>query len=228
MAFPGRFHRLVVAGSVYDETFNFSLSIVPSDEGLVGLPPVDAALLAEVAGVVGSWFPLTGTSGVGFVSAVQLESIKLNDIGPDGHYVQDVTWEHVYPSPIAGTQAGTPAPQTTMVVSLLTAAERGLASKGRFYLPPIANQLLLQSDGRLLATTATSIANGAKALINSLNTAYADASTGDEAVGKVGVASDTRTGMFRVVTGVGVGRVVDTMRSRRGSLLEERVSVTVP
>jgi hypothetical protein len=88
------------------------------------------------------------------------------------------------------------------------------------YLPPTASINTLSTDGRMSTTGALQAANGAKALFVLLNTRYT-------LVGRVGVASNAGTGRFEHVTRVAAGRVIDTMRSRRSTLLEDYQEVPI-
>lgn len=121
--------------------------------------------------------------------------------------------------------------QLTVVATLQTALERGRGSKGRMFLPPTSTLLdsQLGTDGRIPASNADAYADGVRKLVVDLNAAYVGIQSGDEKVGKVGVASNAGTGSFRPVTEIRVGRVVDTMRSRRAKLIEDpQVSATIP
>ena len=216
MPYPGQFHRLVMIGTLYAEQFNMTLNIVPSALGELGMPEVDDPTLAAVAADAAAWFALSAVSGgPAFIFAAKLASIKLNRIGTDGRYVDNEAQEHVYTTPIAGDAGGTNiAPQLSSVVTLKTAIERGRGSKGRVYLVPSAHITSLGTDGRLTTTQATAVATGMKNLIDRLNTTYS-------LVGRVGVASNAGAGRFEHVTHLAVGRVLDTMRSRRASLAED-------
>lgn len=221
MPYPGQFHRLVMIGSLYSDTFNCTLSIVPSALGELGMPAVGDATLASVAAAVSAWWN-HGTTAMssGTISAAKLTGIKLNRIGVDGRYVDPVTYEHTYPTPIASGVSSNEAPQLAVAITLRTAIERGRASKGRFYLPPTVAVTALGTDGRSTVAQALAQANGAKALITSLNSIYT-------AIGRVGVASDAGAGRFEHVTHVSVGRVPDTMRSRRSTQDEDYQTVTI-
>jgi hypothetical protein len=220
MPYPGQFHRLVMIGDLYTDQFNMTLSIVPSALGELGMPAVDDATLAAVAGDVSSWFGLAmGSGGCSISASAKLTSIKLNRIGPDGRYVDNESQEYIYPAPVVGNTLNLYPAQLSTVVSLHTARERGRGSKGRVYLPP-GNGAIVSSDGRLSATSAASIATGFKTLVTSLNTRYT-------LIGRVGVASNAGAGRFEHVTELAVGRVPDTMRSRRSKLQEDYQSVAV-
>jgi hypothetical protein len=215
MPYPASFHRLVIIGTLYAEDFNTSLSIVPNALGELGMPEVDAPTLAAVADVVEDWW--TAGGGLTPIQAqanVKLTGIKLNRINAAGHYEDPVTMEHVYSSPIAGTGGGVSPAQNSMVSTLATAIPRGRGSKGRMYLPPCGHIGTLGTDGRVTAAGALACAASTRSFINALNAVYT-------LVGSVGVASNAGAGAFNHVSEVRVGRVVDTVRSRRTSLLED-------
>ena len=219
MPYPGQFHRLVMIGKIYAEDFNITLSIVPSALGELGMPAVDQATLDAVAADVGPWFANGhGYGGFGFSSIISLRTIKLNRIGTDGRYVDAVAMEKDMGSQV-GQSAALHPPQNALVVTLGTALERGRGSKGRMYLP--SNQHMgISNDGRIPAASALAAAEAAKVLVDSINDTYT-------LIGRVGVASNAGAGRFEHVTRLSVGRVVDTMRSRRTSLVEDRQEVAL-
>lgn len=221
MAYPGQFHRLVMIGTIYTDVFNMTLSIVPNALGELGMPAVDDTTLEAVSEDVSAWFVKNAAAtGPSFIAAAKLTSIKLNRIDTAGHYVDQDAKEWLYPSPISGATAGVDLPaQLSIVATLGTALERGRGSKGRIYTAPSAFATV-STDGRMTTSNALGMANGVKSLITSLNATYA-------LVGRVGVASNAGAGRFEHVTKVSVGRVVDTMRSRRSTLVEDRQTVTI-
>lgn len=221
MAYPAPFLRLVMYGSLYTDIFNMGLNFVPSPVGGPTVPEPDTAMLDLIHPVLSNWWDdTTPSTGPGFISQAKLQGFKLNRIGTDGRYMDPVTHEHVYTTPINGPTASFYAPQLTAAVSLRTTVERGLASKGRIYLPPVGALNSLGSDGRLSITQATELATAVRRLLVELNAAMLSWGGGD-APAVVGVASDRgASGQFRIVSKVACGRVVDTMRSRRNSLDE--------
>lgn len=221
MPYPGEFVRLVLIGDLYTDRFNATLSIVPSALGEISMPAVNEATLDAVAAAVRAWWVNAG-AGVGpaAISSARLTSIKLNRIGPDGRYMDNEAMEHVFTTPAPGTNNGTVAAQLSLAATLRTAVTRGRGSKGRIYLPPTFSVQSIGADGRVTASAATVHANSVKALITAVNNEYL-------AIGRVGVASDAGAGRFEHVTHVSVGRVVDTIRSRRSALDEDYQDVTV-
>lgn len=207
MAYSQPFLRLAVIGTLYEvESFTWTLSLrqnFPSESypDVVPQAVIDAVTTFHTAPEVAAG------------NGARLTTIKLNKIGLDGRYVSDGdTVQHDFETPIPGVGTSNLPAQIANVVTLRTAAQRGRASSGRFYYP--ATGRVVSSDGRLSAATAAAVAVDATTLLNSLNAALPG--------WKVAVMSSIGTGIARDVTHCEVGRVLDTMRSRRRSLEEER------
>lgn len=199
--------RLVLSGTLYDvEGFSFGLNLIGGGSAPSEVPQavIDACTAYFTA--------------VNIDNSAVLRTIKLNLIGTDGRYASDSdTVVHDYPLPgIAGIGTQNPPPQIALAVSLMTNKQRGRASKGRFYLP--LPTLPVGSDGMLTSANALSYAEPTAVFINDLNEALPEFT--------VGVVSDIGTGAQSAVTGVRVGRVYDTIRSRRRSLPEAHVEST--
>lgn len=148
-----------------------------------------------------------------------LQWLKAATVRPDGTYPPDS--EPVYST--GTTQAGwatssTRYPlQTACVATLTTDRVRGLGSKGRMYLPPMADPLQ-STDHRWPATVTQPRANGTVNLINSINL---------ESTGKVCVMSRVGAGVTNVVTGIEVGNRPDIQRSRDKTVPETYVSAPI-
>lgn len=139
---------------------------------------------------------------------------KLNRIGTNGKYMDNEAFETVLPGPVAGSSANSIPAQVAHAVTLQTGIARGRGSKGRFYLPPLGTHATLGTDGRITTTVRDQLATACVALIDDINDVYAGA-------GAVGVASDVGSGVHAAAVEVRVGRVPDTIRSRRSSLAED-------
>lgn len=225
MVYPAPFHRLVMIGDLYNDRWNTTLALVPTGGG-GSLPAVSDELLDAVAAVCGDWFnnSLTSETGIGISQQCTLTSIKLNRIGTDGKYVDAETKEHVYSTPVAGAVNINPAPQLTIALTLRGSNERARAGRGRMYFPPSISCAAAQNDGRITAGDALSYAKGGMFLLGAIDDAYLT-----EGVGAVaGISSRQGTGAFQAVNHVSVGRVIDTMRSRRSAQLEEPVTWGTP
>lgn len=228
MAYPGLFHRIVVIGTLYtEESFNFTLSVVsPEDPSQV--EAVTPQLLEDLAADVADWWPKAfGNGGVSMTDKAKLTELKVNRIDASGHYEDNEAMTHLYPTPIAGGAATSEPAQLACAVSLRTAVERGRGSRGRFYLPAPAALATVGADGRLTTAQAGGLATGAKALIDAINQTYWARDGGLRVAMRVGVASNIGAGVFQPATYVEVGRVPDTIRSRRSSLVEDHQSATL-
>lgn len=207
MAYPMNFLRLVAIGTLYNaETFSWSISLSPEDSS------ADAPA-AVPAGVISAITAFHTSNLVALGSGARLTMVKLNEIGRDGRYVSqgDTVW-HEFATPVAGIGTTNHPAQCSLAVTLRTDAARGRASSGRFYIPYIG--ATLQADGRLAVAAATDVANAATTMLEALETALPGWA--------VSVMSNIGEGTRRRVSHVEVGRVVDTIRSRRTSLEEDR------
>lgn len=156
-----------------------------------------------------------------FDTDITLTRVRLATIGPGGLVGKDpqggymqVDWVGQTPGANGATAANRKPLQTALCISLTT-ARAGATGKGRFFLPwPPAQQL--DADYRVSAAQATGNATTAKAFLNAVKAAIGV----DLVVASGGSVKTGQGPALSVVTGVRVGRVPDTMRSRRGALLE--------
>lgn len=208
MVYPVSFLRLAVIGTLYGtETFTYSLSLRPDFDAPDFPPSVvpQGVIDAVVDFHTDPQHSLTGT-------AAALTMIKLNEIGPNGRYAnQGETVQHEFETPVPGVGVSIHPPQTAVAVTLRTAKRRGRAHAGRFYVPMLGQSV--GSDGRMTNGSQFGLAAAATAFLDELQTALAGY--------RVAVLSNIGTGEVESVTHVAVGRVVDTMRSRRTSLDED-------
>jgi hypothetical protein len=174
---------------------------------------------------------------------VRLLRLKLAAIdGDTGKYFgSSDSVEHVYATPVAGAVGGAHSaatsyviPQSSIAVTLTTSISRGYASKGRFFMPP--SVLPLEPDGQLLTQNSTNIANTIKTWINALNAVNGPGNVKIYSKGRGTKTVDANgkvrwtypvDGNHAEVTGIRVGRVVDTQRRRRRELLEEPTAVSL-
>jgi len=216
MAYAGQFLRLVLIGTIYDDIFNTTVSLVPVSGSTVTRPTT--ALLTDLAVPIQAFWSNPQTSGgINITSSARLTSFKLNRIGPDGRYVDDTVYEHVFTGGIAGAgTSGQPA-QIAMAATLRGLDERARAGKGRMYFPANNNTDVLGSDGRIIAGNAQQAAQRIYSFLQNIDGVLIDSSWD----AKVGIASRSGTGAFQGLARVTVGRVPDTIRSRRSKLDED-------
>lgn len=158
--------------------------------------------------------------------AAHLDYIKFNRVVPfvlptgktSMRYASQITEEAQQLDMAVGTVSAGPG-QLSSVVSLRTALSRGRASIGRIF-PPTGG-ISTGVDGRTSTAVALAQATSAATLIRDINTVLAGQGTTS-----VVVFSNIGQVVNNVQT-VSVGRVVDTLRSRRASLEEEPESAPV-
>ncbi len=207
-------YRVTALGRLGDspERFSYSVNMAKGDASpLPFLNPNDdvyADIAAEVKAFHGS--PAMLISGYAV-----LEEVKIAHIGADGRYVTDAVIVDVADQ--AGGVPSSPgvdfvAPQVALAVSLGT-DRRGASGRGRFYLPmpttPMGSQFVIPDVARdaaqaRLATFVESLGN----------------QPGFDVLDLRVVVASTK-GFNTSVTSVRVGRVLDTVRSRRRSILED-------
>lgn len=200
--------RLVVSGTLYaTDRFSWGLSLMRDFNSSAEAP----ATVPQ--GVIDAVVAMHTNTGASIASNARLDLIKLNEIGTNGRYLnQGETVLHEFETPVAGPGGHFQAPQIALAVTLGTAKRRGRAHSGRFYLPvPGAGG----STGMIDAGRQATIAAGALDMINDLEAALPGWA--------VAVMSDVGTGTQERVTHVKVGRVLDTIRSRRNAFTEEYV-----
>lgn len=208
MAYPHNIFRLVMSGTLAgSETFSYGITI--DKTFTTGSAPEEVPV-----GVLDAVEAFHSDANIAIGTQAVLTMVKFNEIDVNGRYAStENTVLHEFDPGIPGTGGNTMPPQVALAVTLRTAQRRGRASSGRFYIPKLGGAI--GTDGRLAAAQALQVATVATTFLNDLNTAL-------DGIGRVAVASDIGTGAINPVTHVEVGRVLDTIRSRRRSLDEER------
>ena len=188
-------------------------------------PVSDAALIAgivELATVIqGGIAADFHDSSLFTYSASHLDFVKVAPLGPDGLYLPGADADLFSLAPGAGVtgSAGQGVPQATTVYTLRTALHRGHASRGRIYWPGAALEPV-PVTGEIALATATGMRDTMASLLNAINAPLAAAFSSSM---RLCIGSPLGAGVFRPITAVSVGRVIDTQRRRRRSLSEEYV-----
>ena len=217
MPYPNPFLRIVMSGTTYAaEGFSIGLNIGQNFDGPLSQP----SDLTPYVTACKDWFARVDTRISGLA---KLNMVKVNLVGTNGKYVSQTSSGTVEVTPVVTGGGGAIAvpPQNTLAVTLTTANLRGTAVRGRIY-PPLLS-LSPAADGFIVAASALGVANSMATFVNALNAI---------GPGDVSIMSDVGAGKVGRVTGVRVGRVVDTQRRRRRSLPETPVlattAITVP
>jgi hypothetical protein len=142
--------------------------------------------------------------------------VKFALINELGAYASDPYIVNVVDAPGGGGNNQVSEPQRALAVSLLT-DRRGPTGKGRFYLPMVNHSI----DGNSLLANLAEITATQAALVDLVNNVN-NLSGLDQALNNpdVAVVVASSKGYNTEVTKVRVGRVIDTIRSRRTSVLE--------
>jgi len=155
--------------------------------------------------------------------SVVAEDIRVYLIGADGRMSGNGPVMHTFaPGAVKGSgQAYAYPPQVALAISTV-ATDRGPAKKGRFYLPgPSRN---LADDGRLdLANTGDYLTRVTQLLKDTSDCFDAQGLRSVSAVNISPGPAGSSTGTQQNIDHLEVGRVYDTIRTRRNALLEEYV-----
>jgi hypothetical protein len=146
---------------------------------------------------------------------------KCNRIDNEGLYADRTTTNEAFNlGPIIqGTQVAVHAPQVALVATYHTDKGRGVGSKGRTYFPSPA--IGLGPDGRIPVAERDNFALAVRDLIRNLNNNPGfEPGTGGLDLSIVSPGGKSGGPQTNKVTGVSVGRVLDTQRRRRNQLLE--------
>lgn len=192
-------------------------------DGLEAMADEAVATIEEVAGIVSDYVT---DADAGFSNGVQLEWVKLDVINA-------ATGKYAYPDlpntffldpPVAGTIPPYP-PQVAYAVTMRGTYRRGPAARGRWYVP--VGQAGTGADGRMNEATAQAFGDAAGTFLRALQ--EIDSGAGPDAWAPWLYGDGIGGPRDSVITAVDVGRVYDTQRRRRNTLIEEYVpSATYP
>lgn len=121
---------------------------------------------SAVAGHWNTYF--TGTNSK-TSTAYRTTQVKVSQLELDGDVDLGMIDIYDYATPAVGTNGGAPLPpQITLAATLTSDNQRGLASKGRMYLPGV-NLPIFTNDPRISTTEHGHIANGLKTFFDAIN-----------------------------------------------------------
>lgn len=240
VAYPTPYMYVSVIGDSYNAAEKWQFGLKLSDGGISNQVTVDAIWADIQKWWIADSTAYTPSNGFFSLTTHRLTEVKVARILASGKYPPtEASASHFFVPAVAGANpplAGQIA-QGSLVATLTTSLPRGLASKGRVFLPPSARYNTTTS-GLISTADATAIADSVRILITALN---ANPQVGNVQVFSRGkrqrgpdLPNGKRTytypnpGAAFNVTGVRVGRVIDTQRRRRRALVESPVAVVVP
>ncbi len=181
-------------------------------------------------------------SGGHFTNAVRVEWVKFNRVGPgplgSAVYLNKTMTYARYLTGVGaaagnwvtgGTGTGWPAPQLALAMGLRTARQRGVGSKGRFFLPQVVGTGAMTSatDARMNASSRDNIKTAAGTFLNNLNNWPGFDANAPRLIVATPGGKNEPEGLNVPVTQLQVGRAVDTQQRRRRDLLEDYTSQAV-
>ena len=218
-----KFGRVTISGTCFGAQEHWSTGFQ------LGYEDASVALIEPgvAAGVAGDWQTFFTASGNQFSSNYKTNSVKVALINENGTTDEENIDYYDYPAPISGAQAGTPyPPQITLAATLTSEYQRGLAAKGRMYLPGMISTID-GTTGKLGATFVGTLATNFKTFLDNVN---ADPVTLANVIiaskGHKQTTLDTNgqpvylDGRNAFVTGCRIGDVYDTQRRRRNEFVE--------
>lgn len=186
----------------------------------VGQPDADAGVPTQLFtdAVRNAWVTFFTDPAVNISSSYSFTQVKAARVNEAGKYDGTDTAISFPANAVNGPGAGSPLPpQIALVATLIAGSGKGLAGKGRMYLPGIKETV--DGGGRLSAAYSQGVATKLAAFFNTINASFdipgqvINASKGRSKLAGIGARSVP-------VNGVRVGDVYDTQRRRRNSLNE--------
>jgi predicted secreted Zn-dependent protease len=225
-AYPFRVNKVQISGTCFGGQEIWSTGFY------LGLPGANAPDpgTATAQAVAGHWqtFFTNPTSAIN--QGFKTLHVKVSQLELDGDVDLDMINIYDYPSQITGTNNGPPqAPQVSLAVTLTSDLQRGLAAKGRMYLPGI-NLPVFHDNPHISLTEQNGIATTLKTFFDGVN---ADSNIGGNVVlaskGRKVKTADPKVysyenGVIQNMTGLRLGNVYDTQRRRRNDIVETYVS----
>jgi hypothetical protein len=226
-AYPHRVNKVTISGNCWDGaelwSTGFYVGTASADAGDPGT--VTASAIAT------AWSAFFTHANSKVSNAYKTLQVKVSQLETDGDVDLDMIDIYDYPAAITGAFAGSPMPpQISLAATMTSDTQRGLASKGRMYLPGVAASIS-NTDPKIGSVDQGNIADRLKIFFDAVNASSAVA--GDIILASKGhkftVLQDPNNwyyvnGVIAKVTGVRVGDVYDTQRRRRDGLDEIYVS----
>jgi len=217
MALPHRVARVTLSGTMFSGSEIWSTGFYMGFETQdAGTPTNQGA--ADIGTRFANFFSLTANR---ISTQYTFSQCKITMLNEDGRTMADSA---VYWSPpatvLGGSATNVLPPQCALAVTLNNSLPRGLATKGRMYLPGVA--IGVNASGKVDTLTAGTIADNIKSFFDDI---VLDADTpGNVVLASVGRPPLNTGGAIRNVTTIKVGDVIDTQRRRRNGLQETYVA----
>lgn len=214
MALPHRVVKVTLSGTMFSGQEIWSTGFHLGSENAEA-QPITPQGVADVAGAFGTFFSLASSK---VHSEYTFDQCKMHVVGVDGKTIADTAEYYSPPTVIRGGYSGPSfPPQIALVATLANSLPRGLATKGRMFLPGITTSP--DNTGHIPGATVDAVAVNLQAFFN---TVFNDADLpGNPVLISTGNSAQLRPGAVRNVTQIRIGNVFDTQRRRRNALAEQ-------
>lgn len=221
MVYAHAVNRVTLSGTMFGGAEQWSTGFFLGEEGSDATPGSELACTA----ILNAWrvFFESATSYVSLQYVTTQCKMALIDV--NGHTVLDDVY-YAYPQTLLDGQQGTNPhpPQCSLVATLQSDRPRGLASKGRMYLPGIS--AAIGSNGKISTANRDTIATNLKTFFDTIDASF-DVPNQLILAAKGTGPFPALTAQNDVVETIKVGDVVDTQRRRRNGLVESYQLVTL-
>lgn len=213
MALPHKVVKVTLSGDMFNGAEVWSTGFYLGSESAASAPITDTA----VSDVSAAWETFFKAASSGISSSYKFKMCKLVEIGVDGKTLPDTAKYYSPQTVVSGGSAQPPyPPQIALVATLSNSLPRGLATKGRMFLPGV--NFAVDTSGHIATANIEGLATNLKTFFDNM---YNDADLpGRPVLMSTGVAIQLRPGAVRNVTQIRVGNVFDTQRRRRNALNE--------
>lgn len=215
-------NRYTISGTCFGGSEIWTTSFFAGRENNDSIAPTDNGL-SLVADAWKTFFTSANTSISSNYKTTELKAVQLDT---SGHTRLDTVKHYTYTTAPAGLGAGAiNPPQIALVATLQSTLPRGLASKGRMFLPGV--NIPIDNTGHVPAGSVTTLLANFRTFINACNSVQ-------DLGGVVVLASRGRgalpitPGPIKAVSAVKIGNVYDTLRRRRNQLVESYQSAAIP
>jgi hypothetical protein len=221
MGYAHKVARITLHGTNFNGAEEWTTGFYMGLEGSDALAPTTGFLDEVKTAWAAFW-----TNSTSKVSSVwKTDYIKAVTLGTNGKTDPDSAVYSYYGTPIAGGgQSDSFPPQCALVATLQSNNPRGLAAKGRMYLPGING--VLGADGRIPSSIVNDITTNMSTFLSAVNSIQ-------DQPGVIILASQGRTAPLvggpvnAAVTTLRIGNVYDTQRRRRNQLQETYTNVSI-
>jgi hypothetical protein len=206
----------------------FGGSEVWSTGFFMGSPTVDVSGVNSPGSqnIAAAWQTFFTNTDAWIPNSYKTVQVKTALINQDGTTDLDEIDYYTYPAPISGGGVGNPLPpQLTVAATLTSDNQRGLAAKGRMYLPGVSIGVT-SASAKIASTQMGLLTDRFKTFLDAVNTAAGTsgkiilASKGRRQANQVDGNTIYIGGQSAWVTGCRIGDVYDTQRRRRNQIPE--------